>query len=255
MSFYLPEGARYVASELTRGPWNNDHQHGGPPAALLTGCMARHGDDAADFAMARVWVELLRPVPITAVHVDVRVERGGRTAQRLYAELSANGEVVMTARGLRLKRTALQLPEPPVDSWPDRNASTPFEFPFFQHDVGYHRGVELRVAHGAWGSTPVGFWARPRVPLIEGRETSPLERLMILADAQSGMGVPLEPMRFSFVNPDLSVHLERPPQGEWFGFDIRSTAGEHGGGLAQSAVRDERGVVARSAQTLVVWAR
>ncbi|MGB1275482.1 MAG: thioesterase family protein, partial [Nannocystaceae bacterium] len=66
---------------------------------------------------------------------------------------------------------------------------------------------------------------------------------------------PLDPSAFTFVNPDLTVYLERPPQGAWFGFDIRSTASGEGMGLSQSSVRDCEGVVARSAQSLVVATR
>ncbi len=254
-SFYRSDGDGFVSTDLTRGPWDNRAQHGGPPAALLAGTLERFGDDAGAFAIARLSVELLRPVPLTRLQLSAGVERDGRTAQRLHASLTADGQTVMTARALRLRRVALPLPEAEDPSWPSRDAATPFEFPFFQHDIGYHRAVELRVAYGSWGSTPVGFWARPRVPLIAGQPTSALENLVILADAQSGMGIPLDPTRFSFVNPDLTVYLERPPEGTWFGFDIRSTANRVGFGLAQSAIRDERGTVARSAQSLVVRAR
>ncbi len=34
-AFYEREGERYVATELTRGPWDPGAQHAGPPAALL----------------------------------------------------------------------------------------------------------------------------------------------------------------------------------------------------------------------------
>ena len=34
-SFYEPDGDRYVATELTRGPWDPGAQHAGPPAALI----------------------------------------------------------------------------------------------------------------------------------------------------------------------------------------------------------------------------
>ena len=34
-AFYLPEGDRFRATEATRGPWSEEHQHGGPPSALL----------------------------------------------------------------------------------------------------------------------------------------------------------------------------------------------------------------------------
>ena len=47
----------------------------------------------------------------------------------------------------------------------------------------------------------------------------------------------------------------RQPVGEWLGFDIVATAGPNGVGLAQSAVRDERGELARSAQSLIVGKR
>ena len=35
-SFYVPEGGGgFVATELTRGPWDPGSQHAGPPSALL----------------------------------------------------------------------------------------------------------------------------------------------------------------------------------------------------------------------------
>lgn len=218
--------------------------------------MARHGDDAGDFVMARVTFDLLRPVPIATLSLSVSVPRNGRSVQEIHAQLVCDGRVVVQARGLRIRRRELSSPaRPDVGDWPRPDSLSPFVFPFFQHDVGYHTAVDLRVAHGEWGRTPVGIWGRPRVPLVAGRETTPLERMLILADAQSGMGVPLDPMRYTFVNPDLTVYLDRSPQGEWFGFDILSTASEEGIGLAQSAIRDERGLFARSAQSLVVAAR
>ena len=184
--------------------------------------------------------------------MEVTPEHTGRTAQRLRATLSVAGTPVATARGLRLRRVPVPVPPPGDDPWPAPDHGTPLELSFFRHPVGYHTAVEARVVRGAWGRTPICVWARPLVPLVAGQPTTPLERLVTLADAQSGLGVPLDPLAYRFLNPDLTVHLERPPAGEWFGFDIRSTAAEHGAGLAQSAVRDERGWVARTAQTLVV---
>ena len=255
-AFFLPDGDAYVATPNTRGPWDNRFQHGGPPSALLTGAMARFGEDAEDFAMARVTVELLRPVPIARLELRVAMERPGRTVQRLTAELLAEGKRVCTAQGLRIRRLELVPPELPEPTpWPDPESLPSFEFPFFQHEVGYHRAVDLRLAYGAWGKTPVGFWTRPRVALVAGRETSPLEALLVIADAQSGMGIPVDPKSHTFVNPDLSVYLDRLPAGAWLGFDIRSSVGPQGAGLSQSAIRDELGEFARSAQSLVVTPR
>ena len=33
-TFYVPDGGSFVSSQLTRGPWDSDSQHAGPPGAL-----------------------------------------------------------------------------------------------------------------------------------------------------------------------------------------------------------------------------
>jgi len=77
----------------------------------------------------------------------------------------------------------------------------------------------------------------------------------VMVDAESGICPPLDPRRFTFLNPDLSVHLERPFEGEWLGLWARSGAHPEGVGLAESQLFDARGVVGRAAQSLVVSAR
>jgi hypothetical protein len=256
-AFYHTDGDIYVATPTTRGPWDNRFQHGGPPSALMAGAMARLGEDAGAFAMARVTVELLRPVPIGEVTVSAGIDVSGRTVQRLRADLSAGGTVIARAWGVRIARERAETPAsaPPALDWPDPDGVEPFVFSFFQHEEGYHRGVDLRLAYGSWGATPVGFWARTRIPLVEGRDTLPIERLVNLADAQSGMGPPLDPLSYTFLNPDLTAYLAREPRGEWIGFDISAAVGPEGAGLSESAVRDRDGAFGRTAQSLVIRKR
>lgn len=161
-----------------------------------------------------------------------------------------------TATGVLVRRSdqPVVAGEPPV-AWTAPGSLEPYRFGFFRNPVAYHTAIDLRLAHGRWGATPIGFWARPVVELVQGTPTSPHEQVTLLADAQSGMGVPLDPNAWSFVNPDLTVYFERDPVPGWFGFDIRSTTGPQGSGLAQSAIRDAAGLVARSAQSLVVRPR
>jgi len=218
--------------------------------------MAAHGEQAEHFRLARLTVELLRPVPLGLCTLQVRLIRPGRTVDRLHGTLSVDGRTCLEARGLRIRRSSLDTAASPVlGPWPAPEGLDDFVFPFFSHDVGYHRAVQLRVAQGRWGTTPIGVWARCVVPLVAGRESTALERLLILADAQSGMGVPLDPARYTFVNPDLSVLVEREPVGDWLGFDVRSAAARDGTGLSESAIRDRTGAVGRSGQLLVVAQR
>jgi len=255
-AFYVPVGDGWLATPLTRGPWDGRFQHGGPPSALATGALARFGDDASAWFLARVTVELLRPVPLGRVELEVVPERLGRGVQRLEAVLSVDGRPVLAARGLRIRRERTAVPAVTMPApWPDPDACGELVFSFFRDELAYHRAVALRTAHGVWGSTPIGVWGRPRVPLVAGRPDLPRERVLVLADAQSGMGVPLDPASWSFVNPDLTVYFERDPLDGWLGYDIRSTACSEGVGLAQSAIRDRAGLCARAAQSLFVAPR
>ena len=63
-AFYVPDGDRYRATELTRGPWDPDSQHAGPPCALL----GRELDRAGRWTRPaeRVTFEILGPVPIAS---------------------------------------------------------------------------------------------------------------------------------------------------------------------------------------------
>ncbi|MCK6507456.1 thioesterase family protein [Myxococcota bacterium] len=256
-AFFLHQGGdRYLATSETRGPWDPRHQHGGPPCALLAGTLERFGAEASEYQLARLSFELLRPAPIGPVRVQVLAERMGRSVQRLRALLLAGDDLLIEARAIRIRQAPTGLPDEPAgEDWPDPDSLEPFTFPFFKTDQGYHMAVEGRIAFGAWGTTPIGFWARPRIPLVQGQATSPVEALVTLADAQSGMGVPADPDRYTFVNPDLTIYLERPPAPGWIGFDIRSVGGPLGAGLAESALRDARGTLGRSAQSLVVVPR
>ncbi len=246
-----------IPSEFTIGPWDVRHQHGGPPSALLAGALERY-PGADDFFLTRVTLELLKPVPLTPLRVDVEPIKMGRAVQRLRAHVQAEEQIVMEATAVRIARGAGPVTEPlPLEPWPEPQACPLHEFTFFETEPAYHRAVEVRIAHGIWGKTPIGTWARSTMPLIEGETTSSVEGLFIMADAQSGMGVPVDPHRASYLNPDLTVYLQRQPEPHqgWFGFDIRSYAGPQGSGVAQSAIRDARGEVARSAQSLLVRPR
>ena len=62
-AFYAPDGDGFVASDLTRGPWDEQSQHAGPPCALLGRALDLSGAiEAAQ--LVRVTYEIVRPVPI-----------------------------------------------------------------------------------------------------------------------------------------------------------------------------------------------
>jgi hypothetical protein len=258
-AFFVRDGEWLAATPLTRGPWSERAQHGGPPAALLARAIAAAGDDAQYWVVARLTFELLRPVPIARVRTTCEPIKLGRKVQWHSARLVAeDGSELVRATGLRVRRNAVELPPPAVSrapALPHPDTLVPFVFPFFGTAVGYHTAVDLRIARGVWGRGPAAAWIRAKVPLVLGTPTSPLERVVVAADATNGVCPVLDVRRFTFVNPDLTVCFSREPVGEWVGLDARSHADGVGIGMAQAEIHDLSGELGRCTQSLVVDAR
>lgn len=257
-AFYEPDGAGFRATELTRGPWDPGAQHAGPPATLL-GRELELLPEAEDFQICRLTFEILRPIPIAPVEVEARIVRPGRRVQMVEAELRADGEVLMMARGWRLRTVPVDLPEeavaiPPGPALPSKPGPANF-FPTGE-SVGYHTAMEIRFVSGAFTELgPAAAWLRMRHPLVPEEEPSPLQRLLIAADVGNGISSAVDFRRFVFVNVDLTVQIERLPAGEWVCVDAVTLPRPRGNATAESVLSDERGRLGRALQTLLVAAR
>ena len=263
-AFYEPEGDGYVATELTRGPWDPNAQHAGPPAALIARELerlggGRIGEDGPPAQLGRVTYEVLRPVPIAPLRVSAEVLRPGRRVEMLAATLAdADGEPLMRAQAWRLRTEAIDFerpegfPEPP----PGPEAGEPGEFFDTGHEVGYHSAMDYRFISGAFKDAgPATVWMRARVPLLPGEEMTPLQRVLVAADSGNGVSAALDWRRYLFVNVDLSVHLHRMPEGEWVCLDAVTLPEPNGVGMADTRLFDERGAIGRAVQTLLVGER
>jgi len=256
-SFYESDDftERFRATELTRGPWSRLHQHGGPPAALMARAVERARPDPS-LAIVRFTVEFLRPVPIGEVRLEVETLNRGRTVERYAARLWSGANLVLTALALCLRERPETVgpPVPPLPL-PAPDTGERFQFPFFPDPVGFHEAVDVRYVRGRWGQSEVTCWLRQRCSLIPDEEPTPLQRILVAADAGHGVAVPVEMAHYSFVNADLSVHLTRPLQGEWVGMQSVSVAEPSGIGLCHTRLWDGTGPVGRAAQSLVVTRR
>jgi hypothetical protein len=80
-------------------------------------------------------------------------------------------------------------------------------------------------------------------------------RAAAAADFGNGLSWVLPPDRYLFSNADLSLHLHRPPQGEWIGVQSQTQADGGGVGLTLSTLYDVHGPVGVAIQTLVLRER
>ncbi|HEU4397704.1 MAG TPA: thioesterase family protein [Actinomycetota bacterium] len=253
-AFYLPDGpGRFLATELTRGPWDPLAQHAGPPAALLGRAVERFGD-RADLQTARVTFEIMRPVPIAALQVATRRLRDGRSVDLVEASLTAEGQEVMRATALRIR--GAELPLPPglgeVSRLPGPGEGRPVPFFPTGQEVGYHTAMEWRFVAGSFLEPgPATVWLRMRQPLLPGEAPSPLVRVLAAADSGNGVSAALDYRRWLFINADLTVYLVRPPVGEWVALEAATTVAG-GVGLARSIIHDQQGPVGRGLQALFV---
>ncbi|MGV9678169.1 thioesterase family protein [Nocardia sp. NPDC003482] len=261
-AFYLPDPSdptRFESTELTRGPWSPDAQHGGPPSALL-GHVIERCEPRENFRVARVAVEILGPVPLAPLVVEAKVTRPGRSVELIEATMSSERGPVLKANAWRIRQAEpeLELPDGIVADetrpGPDTAAAeTHFESAF---DVGFHQGIEYRFVAGDFAELgPATCWLRLRRPIVAGTTPSPLERTLVAADHGNGISTVLDWNSYLFINTDLTVTLHREPIGEWICLDAVTYPEPNGTGLAESRLFDEKGAVGRSTQTLLIGHR
>ena len=79
--------------------------------------------------------------------------------------------------------------------------------------------------------------------------------MLAVADSGNGISAVMSWDEWLFINPELTVHVLRPPVGEWVVLDAATTIAPGGAALARSVLSDETGPVAYGAQSLLVAPR
>lgn len=241
----------FESMPTTAGPWSPENQHGGPPAALL----ARSIERLSSARIGRITMELLGPVPVGPVAVRAFVVRPGRSVQLVEAELYdvARERVAASARAWLFPRTdgpgdtSVPLLHTPADG-------AEHDRPTHWHG-GYLDAIEWRWISGGLEKPGTGVaWMRSP-DLVEGETISPMQRILACVDSASGVSAALDVREWAFLNTELTVHVLREPVGEWVCLDAETTLAEGSVGVATSVVHDERGLVARSSQALLVTPR
>ena len=262
-AIFTRDGERFVPTKLAGSPWGPGLLHGGPPAGLLARAVERAAA-SPDLHVARLTIDLFRPVPMQPLAVETRVLREGRRIQVLEASLVANGVEVSRATGLLLRQTEVALPPAalPLAAYlqgPEDLAETGLGFvpegderPPFRGLPGFHTTVEVRRVAGAMGTGKGTAWIRIPVPFVEGEETTPLVRVAATSDFGNALGHIRPSEEVGFINADITLYLHRVPGGEWICLETSGTAEPHGLGLVESVVHDVHGPLGRVVQALIV---
>jgi Thioesterase-like superfamily len=255
------DGRSFRASELTRGPWHPEHQHAGPPSALICRAISLAAAAEQGFGhLGRLTGNLMRPVTIGECRVEVLADYVGRNVGHYSARLFADSKEVARFTALMQREDDLPVPAGtaghPLPGAPKSPHDSPAcRMPFAGRNIGYGDLVETRLAEGRFFDGPCAAWFRLRYPLVAGEAPSPYERVAVAADSGNGISASLDFGRYNFINCDLTINLLRRPVGEWICLQSRSAFGGNGCGLAESALYDEVGLIGRATQSLVIRVR
>jgi hypothetical protein len=115
--------------------------------------------------------------------------------------------------------------------------------------------VEIRFIEGKFGGGPAIGWFRLRRPLVTGEKPSPLQLLAAAGDFGNGISALLSWDDYLYINPDLTLYIEREPAGEWIGLESRTLIPAGGIGTSESILYDAVGRIGRATQALFVARR
>jgi len=255
-AIYRVDGNRVVTSPNAAGPWDARMQHGSAPAALVVWA-AEAIPTPQPMSIARVTIDLMRPVPVAPLTLQTEILREGRKIQLCAVRLLAEDVVVVGATVLKIKTQALTLPPEVADlpvELPGLDQSQPEPASFSSSP--FVTGISLRAARGRFGVPgPGAIWYRVDRPLVEASPVSQAMRAVVAADFCNGTSAVLDFREWTFINADLTVSFARQPVGAWILLDAESWIGPDGAGLAMARLADERGYFGRAVQSLVIEKR
>ena len=254
-AIFRVDGANVVTSPHAAGPWDPSMQHGGAPAALAVWA-AEQIATPVPMRIARVTIDLMRPVPVAPLRLETEVLREGRKIQLCAVRLLAGGVLTVGATVLKIKLQGEPpdgVVEPAVDlPLPDQLPAHPADF----SSSPFVTGMSLRAARGSFGCpVPARSGTAPTAPLVAGSAISQAMRAVVASDFCNGTSAVLDFRHWTFLNADLTVNLAREPVGEWILLDAESWIGPDGAGLAMARLADIKGYFGRCVQSLVIEKR
>jgi len=249
------DGNNVFTSQHAGGPWDPGMQHGGAPSSLIVWAAERI-PTPQPMRIARLTVDLMRPVPVAPLTIESEILRDGRKIQLCGFRLLSEGVEVVRATVLKIRSQDVTLP--------DVVAEQPIDVPFHQDGVlqsphgknNFLTSTTLRAVRGSFLTPgPAAIWFRGERPIVEGSPISQTMRVALAADFSNGVSSVLDFRKWLFINADLTVTLAREPVGEWILLNSEMTLGKEGAGLAVSRLGDAQGYFGRAVQCLVVEPR
>ena len=200
-SVYRVEGNVAFTSALAAGPWG-PMQHGGAPSSLVAWAAERI-PSREPMQIARITVDLLRPVPIAPLEIRTEVLREGRKIQLCSVVLAHENVPCVRASVLKIRQ---------LDAASEEISSEePVELPSWERGVerehgtgsanAFITGMSIRTVRGAFREPgPGAAWFRADRAIVEGEPISPAMRAAMTGDFCNGLSSVVDFRRWTYIN-------------------------------------------------------
>lgn len=260
-SLFIVENKLYVPTEHAASPWGPITLHGGASAGLMVGIMEEQFSGQT-MQLARLTVDLFRPVPMAPLEARSRVIRDGKRIKLLEVSLFHKGREICRSNGLVLAKNDITLPE---------HARLPGQLPaeilkaFEQTGIigiseinkaeniafppGLHNLIPIKPVSLNMGSGRGTAWVRLPLNVLDGVPNSSLVSVATLADFSNGFAqLHLSPQQ-GFINADITLNLHRLPEDDWVCIDARTLAQANGMAMVEAVLYDQKGMIGRVSQS------
>lgn len=232
---FTTRGDLLIPSPSAAGPWSNEMVGGRQVAGLVAWAVERDQGRDTPFRVARLTVDMFRPVPMVPLRVTTRLDRDGRRLRMLHVSVwDANAEV---SRGSALLLATSEHPR--SAPWTPEDSTMPdpesLESGRYLPAMSWEFRTAAPLGHGRGQ-----VWIRELGPLVAGSDMSPLVRAVAASDfvnplANSGAE------GLEFINADVTVSLARYPGGEWVGLEVIGHLGADGLAVGSAWLSDSEG--------------
>lgn len=244
-SLYARDGEFFVPTDAAGSPWHPSVLHGGSATGLMGHAIATQVP--AGFAVTRITMDLMRPVPKAPMTVRAAVVRDGSRLKVVEVEVAHNGKPVCRASAALVKTQSVTLPEyAPVPHPPPPGPEGLQQYAIQDMldakglDIprGLHSRVEVR-SRDPWLERGRNMsWLRLPVEIVESEALTPFTRTCLLCDLGNGVAQLNLGHATGMINADVTLALYRLPAGEWIGFESEAQVQPNGVGIVHSVLHD-----------------
>ena len=260
-SLFVDENGYYIPTEHAASPWGPVTIHGGASAGLMTSLIEEQFPTQT-MQLARLTVDLFRPVPMAPLEPRRRTIRDGKRIKVLEVSLFHEGQEICRSNALIVEKQAIELPIharlptlPPqkfVDAFVQDeviginaiNKAAGVEYPPGLHTLIPLKPVFLNLGVGRGCS-----WVRLPLAVRAGIENSPLVNVATLSDFGNGFAQLYLSPEQGFINADITLNLHRMPVDDWIAIDAQARAQPNGISMVETVLYDQCGMIGRVSQS------